>query len=118
MTSGTEKRARPAHLTVRLSAEERAAVDAAAGAAGLTAGSYAREAMLGGPAPREVRRPPAEREELVRLLAALGKIGSNLNQLAHAANTGTVLYSDEIAATLASLREVRDALLKALGREK
>ena len=118
MGSGTEKRARGSHLTVRLSPEERAIVDAAAEEAGLTTGSYAREKMLGAPAAREVRRPPAERQELVRLLAELGKIGGNLNQLARAANTGTVLYSEEIAETLASLREVRDALLVALGRGK
>lgn len=116
MTSGTEKRARVTHLTVRLSADERAAVDAAAERAGLTAGSYARQAMLGAPAPRQVRRPPVEKRELARLLGELGKIGGNLNQLAKAANQGLVVYTGEIDAVVGSLQEMRGAILAALGR--
>lgn len=116
MASGTEKRARATHLTVRLSADERATVDAAAERAGLTAGSYARHAMLGAPAPRQVRRPQIERKELARLLGELGKIGGNLNQLAKASNSGAIVYTGEIDAELAGLMEVRTAILKALGR--
>jgi len=116
MTSGTEKRVRDRILTVRLSAEERATIDEAAERAGLVVGSYARQAMLGAPAPRQVRRPPVERRELARLLAELGHIGGNLNQLAKAANTGVVVYGGEIDAALGGLAEVRAAILKALGR--
>jgi hypothetical protein len=116
MTSGTEKRVRNRHITVRLSADERSAVDAAAERAGLTPGSYARQLLLGAPAPRQVRRPPVERKELARLLAELGKIGGNLNQLAKAANSGVVVYSGEIDAAIDSLLEVRNAILAALGR--
>jgi hypothetical protein len=116
MTSGTEKRIRDRSITVRLSDDERAAVDAAADRAGLTPGSYARQAMLGAPAPRQVRRPPVERRELARLLGELGKIGGNLNQLAKAANTGIVPYGNEIETALHGLQEVRGAILKALGR--
>jgi hypothetical protein len=117
MTSGTEKRARDRHLTIRLSAEERAAIDAAAERSGLTMGSYARQALLGAPAPRQVRRPPIERKELARLLGELGKIGGNLNQLAREANQGLVVNQVELLAALASLRAVREAILVALGRE-
>jgi hypothetical protein len=116
MTSGTEKRIRDRSLTIRLSADERIVVDEAADRAGLTAGSYARQAILGAPAPRQVRRPPIERRELARLLGELGKIGGNLNQLARAANSGTVLDGVEIGAALAGLRDVRAAVLAALGR--
>jgi mobilization protein NikA len=116
MSHGSEKRARSSHLTVRLSVDERAAVETAAEKAGLTAGSYARQAMLGAPAPRQVRRPPVEKRELARLLGELGKIGGNLNQLARAANTGVVVYESEIDASLGDLAEVRTAILKALGR--
>jgi hypothetical protein len=116
MTSGTEKRVRDRILTVRLSAEERAAIDEAADRAGLVVGSYARQAMLGAPAPRQVRRPPVERRELARLLAELGHIGGNLNQLAKAVNTGVVAYGGEIEAALDGLQEVRAAILAALGR--
>ena len=117
MTSGTEKRVRRINFPIRLSAEERAVIDAAAERAGLTTSSYARQVLLGAPAPRQVRRPPVERRELARLLGELGKIGGNLNQLARAANQGLVVYDNEIAVALAGLRVLRDAILKALGRE-
>jgi Bacterial mobilisation protein (MobC) len=116
MSSGTEKRVRRRIVTVRLSTEEYAALDEAAERAGLVVGSYARQAMLGAPAARQVRRPPVERRELARLLAELGHIGGNLNQLAKAANTGIVVYGGEIEAALGGLLEVRDAILAALGR--
>ncbi len=117
MTSGTEKRIRDGVLPVRLAAEERAAVDAAAERAGLTVSSYARQAMLGAPAPRQVRRPPVEKKELARLLGEVGKIGGNLNQIARAVNTGVVVPNTKIDEALDGLQTVRDAILKALGRE-
>lgn len=117
MTSGTEKRQRDATLTIRLTPEERAAIDAAADRAGLTAGSHARQVLLGAPAPRQVRRPPVERKELARLLGELGKVGSNLNQLARETNEGEPPHYQEVLAVLASLLPVRDAILIALGRE-
>ncbi len=116
MSSGTEKRVRDRILTVRLSAEERQAVDEAAERSGLVTGSYARQVLLGAPAPRQVRRPPVERRELVRLLGELGKVGGNLNQLAKSVHTGVLVYEGEIDAALAGLTETRDAILKALGR--
>ncbi len=117
MTSGTEKRVREGVLSVRLSAAERAAVDEAAEKAGLVTGSYARQVLLGAPAPRQVRRPPVERRELARLLAALGHIGGNLNQLAKAANTNVFVDGQALDEALAGVTEMRDAVLKALGRE-
>ena len=95
---------------------ERAAIEHAAERAGLMPGSYARQALLGAPTPRQVRRPPVERRELARLLGELGKIGGNLNQLAKAANTGVLVYTGEIDGALAGLEEVRAAILAALGR--
>ena len=116
MSQGSENRARSTHLTIRLTADERAAIDQAAEDAGLTAGSYARDRLLGGSAPRQVRRPPADRKELARILGELGKIGSNLNQLAHSANVGAVLFSNEIQEALDSLNGPREAILRAMGR--
>jgi len=117
MTSGTEKRARSAHLTIRFTPEERASIDDAAERAGLTSGSYARQTLLGAPAPRQMRRPQIERRELARLLGELGKIGGNLNQLAKAANQGIAVYHNEILLALGGLKVLRGAILKALGRE-
>jgi hypothetical protein len=117
VSSGSEKRVRDRILTIRLSPDERAVIDTAAERAGLAIGSYARHALLGAPAPRQVRRPIVERRELSRLLGELGKIGGNLNQLAKAANSGVIVYEGEIDDTRHALIEMRDAVLKALGRE-
>jgi len=117
MSSGTEKRVRDRILTVRLSADERTAIDEAADRAGLVVGSYARQTLLGAPSPRQVRRPPVEKRELARLLGELGKIGGNLNQIARSLNTGVLVYEVEIDTALNGLVEVRAAILKALGRE-
>jgi hypothetical protein len=117
MTQGSEKRARSTHLTIRLTPEERAAIDAAAQRAGLTCGSYARQTVLGAPAPRQVRRPPVERKELARLLGELGHVGGNLNQLARSNNSGLPVLKRELAEALEGVVVVRDAILKALGRE-
>lgn len=116
MTHGSEKRVRTSHLTIRLSPQERAAIDEAAGRAGLTAGSYARQVVLGAPPPRQVRRPPVERRELARLLGHLGSVGNNLNQIARVANTGDGVDHNDLALALGELHTVRDAILEALGR--
>jgi hypothetical protein len=117
MSSGSEKRVRKRILPIRLSEEEHAVIDQAADRAGLVIGSYARQALLGAPAPRQVRRPAVERRELARLLGELGKIGGNLNQLAKAMNSGLLIYEGEVDTALHGLAEMRDAVLKALGRE-
>ena len=117
MSHGSEKRARTKHLTVRLTPEERAAIDQAADRAGLTPGSYARQVMLGAPAPRQVRRPPVERRELARLLGEIGHVGSNLNQIARTMNFGNGIDAFDLKQTLGGLGLVRDAILKALGRD-
>ncbi|MEI9994657.1 MAG: plasmid mobilization relaxosome protein MobC [Rhizomicrobium sp.] len=117
MTSGTEKRARSSHITIRLTEDERAAVNAAAEDAGLTPGSYVRQVVLGAPVPRQGKRRPTEKTELVRLLGEVGKIGSNLNQLAHRANSGDAVKAQEVETALAGLHKMRASLLKALGRE-
>jgi len=117
MTSGSEKRIRRRMLSARFDADEYAVIESAAERAGLTVSSYARATLLGAPTPRQVRRPTAERRELARLLGELGKIGSNLNQLAKAMNTGILVYDNEIDAALGGLGQVRDAILRALGRE-
>ena len=114
--SGSETRQRTVDLHIRLTPEERAQINAHAERAGLTSGSYARLVLLGTRSPRQVRRPPVERAELGRLLGAIGHVGANLNQLAHASNSGLPVGRRELAEALAGLAKVRDAILSALGR--
>ena len=74
-------------IAVRCTAQERAAITELATKSGLAVGAYLRATALGHPGPRAVRRPPIERKELARLLGHLGKVGSNINQLAYAFNS-------------------------------
>jgi hypothetical protein len=106
-----------AFIAVRCTVQERAAITELATKSGLAIGAYLRATALGSPGPRAVRRPPIERKELARLLGHLGKVGSNINQLAHAFNsTRRVPGLAELAAVRQQIGEIRDALMKALGR--
>ncbi len=110
--------AKNSFISVRCTAEERAKIDEAARQAGLSIGAYLRSLALGSAGPRAVRRPPIERKELARLLGHLGKVGSNLNQLAHAFNRERRIPGlDELNAIRQKVGELRDALMKALGRD-
>lgn len=117
--SGSEKRERSASVLVRLTPDERARLEEAANRVGLTLASYARQQTLGGVLPRAARRPPVEARRLALILAALGKIGSNVNQIARAANQNMLSPNDLalLAEETAALRNVRGALMTALGRE-
>ena len=104
-------------VAVRVTPAEHAALTAAAAQAGLSVGAYLRAMALGRPGPRAVRRPPLEKEALARALGLLGRYGGNLNKLTHAANAvGAMPTAAELAAMKKELREMRDALLQALGR--
>jgi hypothetical protein len=108
-----------AFIAVRCTAQERAKIREAAAKSGLAVGAYLRATALGSPGPRAVRRPPIERRELARLLGHLGKVGSNINQLAHAYNgIGRVPGLAELVAVREQIAEMRDALIKALGRAR
>ena len=110
--------AKTSFISVRCTAKERGTIDEAARAAGLSIGAYLRVLALGKAGPRAVRRPPVERKELARLLGHLGKVGSNINQLAHAFNQkGRVPVLAELDGIRAYIKEMRDALIAALGRD-
>lgn len=76
--------------TLRLSAEERSALDAAAEAAGLGPSSYARRAVMRavGRAASVRRRPDGLAQAIGRALGDLGRIGNLLNQMARHAHVG------------------------------
>lgn len=110
--------AKTSFIAVRCTAGERALIDEAASRSGLAIGAYLRTLALGKAGPRARRRPPIERAELARLLGELGKIGSNLNQIAHAYNSrGRSPALDELAALRQAVEQLRDALMAALRRD-
>jgi len=109
--------AKTSFIAVRCTAKERAKIDETATQAGLSIGAYLRALALGSAGPRAVRRPPVERKELARLLGHLGKVGSNLNQLAYAFNRDRMVPElAELAAMRRQVVELKDALMAALGR--
>ena len=117
MTSGSNRRKRNRAITTRFDDDEFAKVDGDADRAGLTPPSYIRDIALRQPSPRRVRRPVVERRELARLLGAVGHVGGNLNQIAHHLNAGMPAERRALWDALESLAEVREAILKALGRD-
>jgi hypothetical protein len=113
--AGSENRKRVKTKSIRFTPAELASVEAAAARAGLTTGGYLRQAVLDAPPPRQSRRPVVEKELLALLLRHLGKIGSNVNQLARSANSGHAPDVAELRAACVAVTEARDMVLVALG---
>jgi Bacterial mobilisation protein (MobC) len=113
---GTETRKKSYLVTSRYDAEEFAELEEAASRAGLTRASYQRVQSLSKPKTRSTRRAPVERELLAKVLGQLGKIGGNINQIAHHAHLGREVEA-EVVAALALVRGFAPMLLSALGFE-
>ena len=123
--SGAENRAgrhrSPPPFSLRLTAEERARRNEAAGS--LPLGAFIRSRLFDGSRPRRngARRPRTDDRLLAQLLAALGqsRLASNLNQLAHAANSGSLALTPDEATRLVAacdaVRAMRRDLLEAVG---
>ena len=118
VSSGTASAPRPHPFSIRLSATERAQLEAEA--QGMPLGAYIKRKALNGPALRQ-RASIADRAALAQILALLGqsRIANNLNQLAHAANLGILEQTPEeqaeLAFCLASIAQMRGLLIQSLG---
>jgi len=103
-------------LAVRCTPRQFSIMDAAATRAGLSLGAFSRAVLLGDPGPRAVRRPPVEKAMLARLLGAIGKVGSNINQISHHANAARSAPAlHELRLIRRDLAQMRAATLNALG---
>lgn len=107
-------------FSIWLNAHERAFLEAQAGDAPL--GAYIKsKALTDAPFNRRRRGTVADEKALAKVLALLGRsrIANNLNQLAKAANIGTLpLTSDvveDIEEACRSVSEIRQLLIHALG---
>ncbi len=85
---GSQKRQRLKGVRAAVTLDEYAAIEKRARAAGLSTAAYLRACALGHQGPRSQRRPPVELEQFGKAIAELNKIGSNVNQIAHAVNLG------------------------------
>lgn len=118
------KRTTDAPFSLRLTFDERAALEKAA--AGMPLGAYIRERLLkDDAAPRKTRGkfPVQDHKELAAVLGALGqsRLSSNLNQLAKAANSGSLPVTPNTEARIAracdDVQQIRRNLIRALGLE-
>lgn len=99
--------------TIRLTAAERAALDAAADAAGLGPSSYARRAVMQSLG-REVevrRRPDGLAQALGLALGDLGRVGNSVNQLARHAHVGGRVPPGALVAVRTELGALTAAVL-------
>lgn len=120
MAQGDETYPKP--FSLRLTFEERAALERAA--AGMPVGAYIRARLFdGGDHPRRTRgkHPVKDHRLLGKVLGELGqsRLANNLNQLARAANSGSLPVTPETEAALQDacdeVRRLRADLLRALG---
>ena len=117
---GSEKRQRRVTLAGRFNEKEAAAVRSMADKRGQSVGTLLRTTLLGIPPPlRSVRRPTLETQLAAKLLAELGKIGSNVNQYTKRKNMGREGDSLDAAmeAAMQDLLEMRTMLMRVLGLE-
>ena len=119
MASG--RPARQHRIDVRLSTEERLAIEAAAIRTGLTLSGYIRAAVLGVRPLRSARRPPVEVVLLTQVLVRLGAIAFALRLASGTAilesDTLPPIFGREIARALTDLRHCRQKIMMALGRK-
>ena len=113
--SGSENRQRQIALKARFTEAEAALVRAQADAAGVPVAGLIRYAVLGQTPLRATSTPPADRQEVARLVAALGTLASDLREAAAHADDETA--SAAVIAAQRDLAELRVAVLRALGRE-
>lgn len=120
IASGEAKKKREAPFSLRLTFEERAALEKMAG--DMPLGAYIKAVLFDG-APHKVKRKPSavsDPEALGRVLGALGKsrLSQNMNQLAKASNMGSLPVTpeteDEIRQACADIAAMRAELLLAL----
>ncbi|MFH8582548.1 MobC family plasmid mobilization relaxosome protein [Streptomyces zaomyceticus] len=94
---------RPHRLNLRLGNDEKAAIDAAAILAGLTPTSYAARMAVAVAMGTLTPIPTTTREELGELVdarVALGRIGTNLNQIAKTLNSGGDVTDEQLRAVI------------------
>jgi len=111
-------------FSIRLSKEERAKLDAAAG--DMPIGTYIRSRLFDSPSPRRhprKHRPDIDRAALNKLLRELGRqhIASNLNRIMKAIEEGDLEIDEKLEMELrgfrAELRLLMRGIKKAMGKE-
>lgn len=113
----TVRRRRTSALRIRVTPDERRAIDAAAERVRLGPCSYARVVVLEAVGqvptkpPRRQRKSTEHERSLALVLGQIGKLGNNLNQLARWANCGGRVDKQSIDAARDELRLLRKSIV-------
>lgn len=111
----SNKRHRQHRLTIRFNETEWQDLQTRADVAGLSTAGYSRAAILNAKPLRASRRPSVDRILFADGVGQLGKVGSNVNQLAKLAHFGSWPEHEILAATCANITAACTAILQALG---
>ena len=113
--SGSEKRQRTTIVTMRINPDEAVTIRQIAARRGQSVSALMRSALL----QSRVRPSRIEVKAIAQLLGQLGKIGSNINQIAYHLNAGRPgdRVEGSLEAALRDLAELRLVCLQALGKE-
>lgn len=118
MSSGSETRKRKRLVALRLTQDEHDALHKRCDEYGLTIGELVRLQCLDQPLPkRRTRKQSVDVVAVAQLLGHLGKVGSNLNQIAHQMNAGNNPEMAELRAALDAVADLRAPIFEALGRK-
>ena len=102
-------------ITIRLTPEEHARLRRAADIAAVDVTTIARAQLLGAPLPKRKYRRSVDHDKLADVLLALGRIGTNLNQVAKVANSSGDASGFRDAKLLKNLlEEIRDEVRSAI----
>lgn len=113
----SDKRQRTETLFARVTPEEKSAFVARADRAGMASAAFMRALALGDAGPRARRRRPIEHQALVQALAALNRVGNNLNQIARNTNRGMDIDVPQLRDALHQYHQVIAVIYEALGME-
>lgn len=101
-------------IAVRVAEVEFAEIQTKAENAGLTVASFIRETVLKKAVTESRAVPSLEKVILSQLLGQLGKVGSNINQIARRLNEGGSVGAERITAACDEFSTLRDELIKAI----
>jgi Bacterial mobilisation protein (MobC) len=104
-------------ITIRITPEDMARLKRDADLAAVDVTTIARAQFLNAPMPKRKYRRSLDHDKLAEVLIALGRIGTNLNQLSRIANgTGDLEGLKAAGLLMDMLEKIRDSVLSAITR--
>ena len=108
-------RSRSERVFIRLTKEEKEAFEKRCAESGQSQADYFRQVCLSSKPLRKRKSPHPNAALLLKYLGHLGKIGSNINQIARETNGGHLPYSQKVDAMRKDISHIRSIIREALG---